>query len=153
MARKTDAATSREYVAAYREKLRRYGFVTKQEFIHPDDWPEIQALIREKRKRRLVEAGATDVRDSGFATEIEMVVLRQLQVAPGGLYGSEIVHGSRGAIHFGHWTWLSKQLKDKGYVRTRADGATTTGPRMRYFLTSKGKQTLAATEAALAAQK
>jgi hypothetical protein len=36
----------------HRERMREAGFVLKQVWVHPDDWPALQRMIERRRKKR-----------------------------------------------------------------------------------------------------
>jgi hypothetical protein len=39
----------------HRERMRKAGFVLKQVWVHPDDWPALQRMMERKRKMRMEE--------------------------------------------------------------------------------------------------
>ena len=46
------AKQNRQRVAAFRQRKREAGFVAKERWAHPDDWPEIDKVIRRLNDRR-----------------------------------------------------------------------------------------------------
>ena len=55
MKNKTDAAKqNRQRVAKARQRKRDAGLVPKERWAHPDDWPQIDALIAKLTKHRKI---------------------------------------------------------------------------------------------------
>ena len=46
------AKKNRAAVAAFRKRKRETGFIAKERWAHPDDWPEIDALIKRLNAKR-----------------------------------------------------------------------------------------------------
>lgn len=49
----------RAYNAALRERRKAGGLLRKEIWVHPEDWPEIQAVIDERARRRGKGDGVT----------------------------------------------------------------------------------------------
>lgn len=83
-----------------------------------------------------------------FATEKELLVLRQLRDSPAGLYGLQLVSHSEGKLKRGTVYVTLGRLEEKGFVasRTNPDGGHAGLPRPVYRITGLGQRALAAGE-------
>jgi DNA-binding PadR family transcriptional regulator len=86
---------------------------------------------------------------SDWPTRAEMLVMNLLADQAGGMYGLEIVEGSKGKVKRGSVYVLLARLEEKGFVKSTAPKGTPDYPglpRPTYRLTAVGTQVLAAAE-------
>lgn len=83
-----------------------------------------------------------------FATETELLVLRQLSDEPKGLYGLQLVSRSNGQLKRGTVYVTLGRLEEKGFVesRTKPNSKHAGLPRPLYRITGLGRRALAAGE-------
>jgi len=83
-----------------------------------------------------------------FATETELLVLRQLSSEPAGMYGLQLVSSSNGKLKRGTVYVTLGRLEEKGFVesRTKPNNKHSGLPRPVYQITGLGQRVLAAAE-------
>ena len=84
---------------------------------------------------------------AGFATSIELTVLRLLIDAPCGMYGLELVKASGGSLKRGTVYVTLNRMEEKGLVKPHTQHENHPGlPRSVYRITALGSHVLAAAE-------
>jgi DNA-binding PadR family transcriptional regulator len=85
-----------------------------------------------------------------FAAQTELLIMRMLRDAPGGMYGLALVKASDGRLKRGTIYVTLGRLEEKGYVRSKVktDADHPGIPRPMYRLTALGERVLSGAELA-----